>query len=284
MSRVAIVGGGQGGAKVLQAIHGLSGIQVIGLSEIRNNAPGPVMARQLGVPVYQEFQKLIDKNIDVIIEVTGNEEVQKSIMKDKSPKTSFLDAKAAKLMIDLIESKESVMSTIKAQAEELANMGSQLESSIEQLVVGATSLANGATSMAAQGNTLESASSKAKSFLEETGKILSFIRAVADETNLLGLNAAIEAARAGEQGRGFSVVAQEVRKLAENSLTSADNIGKIIRDIEMSIKEIVDGITATNMVITNQTAASKELAGNTQSIQQIAQQVLRMSEDLSTLK
>jgi len=107
---------------------------------------------------------------------------------------------------------------------------------------------------------------------EEIGNIVDVITSIADQTNLLSLNAAIEAARAGESGRGFSVVAEEVRKLAEGSGKAAEQIGELIKDVQAETAKALKYMEIGSQEVVSGT----EVVGRTgEALRQITEAVTR---------
>jgi methyl-accepting chemotaxis protein len=156
------------------------------------------------------------------------------------------------------------MSSMAAAMEEMATSIAQVASNAEDAhnsALEAGNLSNEGTTvihdatneMRGIAEAMQDATAKIQALEEQSGKIsmiVSVINEIANQTNLLALNAAIEAARAGEQGRGFAVVADEVRKLAERTTQSTQEIGGMIQGMRDVTEGAVQAMDAGNARVT----------------------------------
>jgi methyl-accepting chemotaxis protein len=147
---------------------------------------------------------------------------------------------------------------------------------IEQLADSATSASSSIESLSAQ--------------IQNIGTVLSVIKSVAEQTNLLALNAAIEAARAGEQGRGFAVVADEVRALAKRTQQSTEEIERLVSALrsaaQSSVQQIQNSGELVKLAVSDalQTeSALGSIAAAVSLIQQMNQQIAAAAEEQSSV-
>ncbi len=181
-------------------------------------------------------------------------------------------AQIASALVANILRDDSIKAEIKVQSQTVID-------TIHEASAFLTNLAKGSQELTESGEALAHVAKTAMDQVKDTTQILDFIRRVADQTKLLGLNAAIEAARAGEHGLGFAVVAGEVRKLADDSDRSAKEIRQILTHFQGSIEKISAGVLSSNNVNLEQVNATKEFLMMLNNLDQIGTRLARIANE-----
>ncbi|ATW28133.1 methyl-accepting chemotaxis protein [Candidatus Formimonas warabiya] len=166
--------------------------------------------------------------------------------------------------------------------EKLFEIVKSLDQTIKTFDTTIQQIAAEAEELSATGEELGSISQETTSQVGETDEIIEVIRKIADQTNLIGLNAAIEAARVGEHGRGFAVVAEEVRKLAQSSSVSTKNIRQTLDKIKGAVAQINAAIKEVTTVANHQAVVLTEITPAVDELTQLAETIVSMAKDLTT--
>jgi len=173
--------------------------------------------------------------------------------------------------INIVADNTSEAATVAMDSDAQANDGHQ---AIGKLVAQINEAASVVRNAAEQMHHLESES-------EKISNIVAVIKDIADQTNLLALNAAIEAARAGEAGRGFAVVADEVRKLSERTALSTGEISRMVSAIQLSTGQVVSGVSHGVQLVDSSVAYAGQAGDSIARMREMAQRVAKLVGDVA---
>lgn len=152
----------------------------------------------------------------------------------------------------------------------MKNLAAQMVDSISIIAGSSEEVAAQAEEISALSKSVAIIAGESQKNAKDADQVISFIRNVSQQTNLLGLNAAIEAARAGDQGRGFGVVAEEIRKLSSSTNDSIRKIEKTIKAIQVDSSDIFKQIGQIDDVLNQIVSATNHLANTLQDISSVA--------------
>jgi len=170
--------------------------------------------------------------------------------------------------------------TPKEVAANLRNMSENLESGLTGIASAIEELAASASNIHTNEMELNNEIKKITNLSEEINEVSSFIKEIADKTKMLGLNAAIEAARAGDAGRGFGVVADEIRKLSEQSKSTVPKIKQLTDSIKSKVNDASERSQSSLASSQEQAAASEEITASVEELTSMSEELNKIAHDL----
>ncbi|NRD79393.1 HAMP domain-containing protein [Bacillus sp. BRMEA1] len=262
--------------------------------QVRNNTELVAESAEHLTAIAEQTSKSTEEISNAMYEVASGTEKQSQIAEETSKTINEMS-----IGVQLIASNSQVVSNTAVEATEKASIGGQaVKTAVNQM-----------SSIRQTVNGLSHIIKELNDHSNEIGQIIEVITGIAAQTNLLALNAAIEAARAGEHGKGFAVVADEVRKLAEQSADSAQQISqlvamiqeetkKAVQSMDNTTKEVLSGIGVINSagqsfdeiqdtvhIVTSQiqevASAVQEMAAGTNQIVHSIQNITNVSETVA---
>ncbi|MBI5748793.1 MAG: methyl-accepting chemotaxis protein, partial [Nitrospinae bacterium] len=174
-------------------------------------------------------------------------------------------------VIEVAKNSSDAASSAKAAMEAADDGGKKVEATVEGMNRISSSVEESAKAIGELGRSSD-----------QIGKIVSVIDDIADQTNLLALNAAIEAARAGEQGRGFAVVADEVRKLAERTTKATKEIAGMVKTMQSGMSEVVKSMEDGTKEVKRGVGLANSAGESLSKIVNLVQSVTEMINQIAT--
>ncbi|WP_313756162.1 PrpR N-terminal domain-containing protein [Tissierella sp.] len=186
-------------------------------------------------------------------------------------------SRAIKDAMKIAQAQEREREREREKTRKFENVLSQLYLNLEQSVSFVEELTASSEELAASSQESSDIALKVTEEMKGIFEILEVIQMVAKQSNLLGLNAAIEAARAGEQGLGFSVVAEEIRKLADETNKSTKNIDNMLKEFKDSVMYVHHNVEQCNVITQEQAKSIQTLSERLDSLKEIGQELTIIS-------
>lgn len=271
------------------------------VAQLRLVAAGDLTSKDIVVQSKDEIGQLADntnsmkhslreliKQLKESSEHTAETSEQLAVSADQSNQTSVVitesiqavaegAADQAEMVTESTEALDEVAQGVQQIAEASATISEKASSTLNKAQTGKESVEKNITQMNTIQQSVQNSDELTKSLIvrsQDIVKILEVITSIADQTNLLALNAAIEAARAGEHGKGFAVVADEVRKLAEESQRSSQEIASIVTIIQEEIEQTSESMNA----VMNEVESGVLIANNSR---ELFMEILELTYDVS---